>query len=123
MDGFARQPLRHALFHPFVVVAISGIATLIFVIAMLLFPRFAGGGRFYLFYYHAPIAFAFVTYLFDRAEQWRKIRLRQWPIELSVLGLAISRTLMPIPFISGHVFHNERKEPVLKALKAFFQSY
>ena len=102
MGGFARQPLSLALFHPVIVIAISGIATLTFVIAMLLLPRFAGEGCFYLFYYHAPIAFAFVTYLFDRAKQWRIIRARRWAIEASIVGLALSRTLMPVPFISGH---------------------
>ncbi len=102
MGGFARQPLSQALFHPFVVIVISGGATLIFVIAMLLLPRFAGEGRFYLFYYHAPIAFAFVTYLFDRAKQWRSIRPGRWAIEASVVGLALSRTLMLVPLISGH---------------------
>jgi len=102
MGSFARQPLSHALFHPFIVIAISGIATLIFVIAMLLLPRFAGEGRFYLLYYHAPIAFAFVIYLFDRARQRHAIRPRRWAIEASVVGLALSRTLMPVPFISGH---------------------
>jgi hypothetical protein len=102
MGGFARQPLSHALFHPLLVIAISGIVTLIFVITMLLLPRFAGEGRFYLFYYHAPIAFAFVTYLFDRAKQWRAIQPRRWAIEASVVGLALSRTLVLVPFISGH---------------------
>ncbi len=102
MGGIARQPLSRALFHPIVVTAISGAATLIFIIAMLLLPRFAGEGRFYLFYYHAPIAFAFVTYLFDRAGQWRVIRPGRWVIELSVVGLALSRTLVLVPFISGH---------------------
>jgi hypothetical protein len=102
MGGFARQPLSHALFHPFVVIVVSGLATLIFVMTMLLLPRFAGEGRFYLLYYHAPIAFAFVTYLFDRAKQARAIQPRRWAIELSVVGLALSRTLMPVPFISGH---------------------
>ncbi len=50
MVRFARQPLSQALFSPPVVVAISGVATLIFVMTMLLLPRFAGEGRFYLFY-------------------------------------------------------------------------
>ncbi len=102
MGDFARQPLSHALFHPVAVIAISGAATLIFIIAMLLLPRFAGEGRFYLLYYHAPIAFAFVTYLFDRAKQWRTIRPGRWAIEASVVGLALSRTLVLVPFISGH---------------------
>ncbi len=102
MGGLARQPLSQVPFHPFVVTTVSGLATLIFVITMLLLPRFAGEGRFYLFYYHAPIAFVFVTYLFDRAKQARAIRPGRWAIEASVVGLAMSRTFVLVPFISGH---------------------
>jgi len=69
---------------------------------MLLLPRFAGEGQFYLFFYHTPIAFAFVAYLFDRAERWNSIRQRQWLVEPIVIGLALARTVLPVPFISGH---------------------
>ncbi len=43
-----------------------------------------------------------MTYLFDRAKQWRSIRPGRWAIEASVVGLALSRTLMLVPPISGH---------------------
>jgi hypothetical protein len=91
-----------AVFRPATVVVVSFAATCAFVVLMLVLPRFAGEGRFYLFFYHAPIAFAFMAYLFDRAGRWGVIRLRQWLVEILVIGLALSRTLMPVPFISGH---------------------
>lgn len=65
-------------------------------------PLFAGEGRFYLLYYHAPIGFAFVTYAFDRAEHWSEIKWQQWMVEVPVLALALSRALVAIPFFSGH---------------------
>jgi hypothetical protein len=100
--GGKRVIVKQILFHPLIVIAVSVASTLIFILLMSPLPRFAGEGRFYLTYYHAPIGFAFVTYLFDRVERWDKIRRRQWIVELPVLGLALARALMPIPFISGH---------------------
>lgn len=93
---------RATLFHPLTILLTAGCATLIFVALMLPLPRFAGEGRFYLWAYHAPIGFAFVVYLFDRAEHWRKLGRWQWALEPLVVALALARTVWPIPFISGH---------------------
>ncbi len=91
-------------FHPITILAASTVATCVFIALMLLLlPRYADAReRYYLFIYNAPIAFVFVVYLFDRAERWRAIRLRQWLIEPCVIGLAMTRALVPIPLISGH---------------------
>jgi hypothetical protein len=54
--------------------ATATFATLVFVWLMTPLPQFMGAGRSYLLYYHAPIGFAFVTFLFDRAQQWPRIQ-------------------------------------------------
>lgn len=69
---------------------------------MLPLPRFAGEGRYYLLYYHAPIGMVFVAYLFDRAERFRAIHPAQWLIELPLIALALARTITAVPLISGH---------------------
>ncbi len=88
---------------PIIVLATSAIATSAFIALMLLLPRYDDAReRYYLFIYNAPIAFVFVAYLFDRAERGRAIRLRQGLIEPCVIGLAMTRALVPVPLISGH---------------------
>ena len=69
---------------------------------MLPLPRFAGDRRVYLFAYHAPIAAAFVVYVFDRAERRRSIGLWQWGIEAAVVGVSLLRAVSSFPPVSGH---------------------
>ena len=93
---------KRFIFHPLTILTCALLATVVFVKLMLPLRRFAGPGRFYLWAYHAPIGFAFVTYLFDRIERWSQLQWRQWLVELPVLALALTRTLLPVPYISGH---------------------
>jgi len=90
------------LFHPATVLAIAAGATALFVLLFITRPQFAGPGRFILLYYHAPIGFVFTVYVFDRFERWAVIAWRQWLLEVPVVGLALSRTVAPLPFFSGH---------------------
>ena len=82
--------------------AIAAGATALFVLLFIDKPPFAGPGRFFLLYYHAPIGFVFMVYVFDRLERRWAIAWRQWLLEVLVVGLALSRTLAPLPFFSGH---------------------
>ena len=77
-------------------------ATATFVLLLVNNPRFAGPGRDILLYYHAPIGFAFTLYALDRWERWATIARRQWLVEAPVVALALSRTVAPLPFFSGH---------------------
>lgn len=102
MDDPLESGSRRAMNH-LTVLAASAAATCVFVALMLLLPRYADAReRFYLFIYNAPIAFVFVAYLFDRVERRLAIRRRQWLIEPCVIGLALTRALVPVPLISGH---------------------
>jgi len=85
-----------------VVLALAAAATAAFVLLLINNPRFAGPGRVILLYYHAPIGFAFTVYALDRLERWKLIARRQWLVEAPVVALALSRTVAPLPFFSGH---------------------
>ena len=82
--------------------ALATAATVAFVLLLFNSPRFAGPGRLILLYYHAPIGFAFVVYALDRLERRAAIAGRQWLVEAPVVALALSRTVAPLPFLSGH---------------------
>jgi len=89
-------------FHSLTALITASLATLLFIGLMWFWPRFAGEGRFYLLYYHAPIGFAFVVYVFDRVAHRDSFNLLQWALEAAVVLLALSRTIWPLPFFSGH---------------------
>lgn len=61
-----------------------------------------GERRNYFLYYFVPIAIPFVAYGFDRLERRHELRTSQWIIDLLVVTLALGRTVLPIPLISGH---------------------
>jgi len=48
------------------------------------------------------MAVPFVAFLFDRAEHWQRLPRTIGMIDLPILILALSRSIFPIPFISGH---------------------
>jgi hypothetical protein len=102
MAWLDRQDIREVLFHPAVVLSTAAVATLLFVLLFSRDPRFAGPGRLILLYYHAPIGFAFTVYAFDRLARWAAIAWRQWLVEVPLIALALSRTVAPLPFFSGH---------------------
>lgn len=94
--------IRPVWFRPTVVLALAAAGTFIFVLLLFNNPRFAGPGRLILLYYHAPIGFAFMVYVLDRLERRAAIAGRQWLVEALVVALALSRTVAPLPFFSGH---------------------
>lgn len=94
--------LKRIALHPFTVLTVATLATLAFVGLMAPLNRFAGEQRFFLIYYHAPIGFAFVVFLFDRLAHYRQISAWQWFVDFFVIVLALSRTIAPLPFFSGH---------------------
>jgi hypothetical protein len=94
--------IRRVLFHPATVLTVAAAATLLFVLLFSHDPRFAGPGRLILLYYHAPIGFVFTVYAFDRLARRAAIAWRQRLVEVPVITLALSRTVAPLPFFSGH---------------------
>ena len=97
-----RQQLKRIVFHPFTILVIATLATLVFVALMAPLNRFAGDQRFFLIYYHAPIGFAFVVFLFDRFAHYRKISVWLWSVDFILIAFALSRAIAPLPFFSGH---------------------
>lgn len=91
------------LFQPGAVIAISLLAAVSFVGLMLPLHRFeSSASRTVLIVYHAPVGMAFTAFALDRLKYRRAIPIRQALIEIPVLALALSRALLPVPFISGH---------------------
>jgi hypothetical protein len=95
-----RKNLQSLLLHPFVAPVSSLLATLLFVILIIL--RYDGERRHYLLYYFAPLVIPFVAYLFDRLKNWDTIRNAQRLIDIFVLVVSLLRLFIAIPFISGH---------------------
>ncbi len=91
---------KAVIFSPRLILAISLAAALAF--AGLILLLFTGGARTFLLYYFVPIAVPFVAYLFDRAKDWDELSRAQVKIDAPVVILAILRSGMPIPLISGH---------------------
>jgi len=95
--------LKRIALHPFTILTVATLATFAFVGLMAPLNRFASDGqRFFLIYYHAPIGFAFIVFLFDRLVHYRQISGWQWFVDFFVIALALSRTIAPLPFFSGH---------------------
>lgn len=101
-NELVRLRLKRIALHPFTVLTVATLATLAFVELMSHLNRFAGDQRFFLIYYHAPIGFAFVVFLFDRLAHYRQISGWQWFVNFFVITLALSRIIAPLPFFSGH---------------------
>jgi hypothetical protein len=108
MNTGSSQPERAALvfarrrwiFHPLTVVGASLLAAWLF--ALLVTARFEGEFRAFLLLYFLPVGVPFVAFLFDRAQHWNEVGIVRWGIDLSVVGLSLARSLVMIPFISGH---------------------
>jgi hypothetical protein len=95
---------------PATVLIMSSVITLVFIVGMSQYiwlikpiPNWVGESRYIaLLAYQAPIVFAFVPYLCDRIHQWDRLPWWQWMIELLILGLALLRVVLPVPYYSGH---------------------
>ncbi|MBZ0280916.1 MAG: hypothetical protein K8L97_09250 [Anaerolineae bacterium] len=88
---------RSFRFHPLVVITTALAATAVF--GLLVALIFRGERRDAIFMYSVPIGIPFVTFVFDRLERWSEIK---WAIDVPVIILALLRSLVPIPLISGH---------------------
>ena len=96
----ASQAADSSLFRPLVVLAIALVAALLFAIAVA--SLFQGEPRRYLLFYFVPVAVPFVACVFDRAERRGALHTRHWAIDVPVLGLALTRIVVAVPFVSGH---------------------
>jgi hypothetical protein len=97
-----KNTIAQLIFHPATVLVCAALASLVFVVIVSQFLNLSFAGKLMLYFYDAPIGFAFVIYLFDRAEQWRSIRLLQAATALLVILVALARAVKAIPFYSGH---------------------
>lgn len=104
------QSIDHALLltqrlvrplHPYQAVCVAIGLTALLVLLFLPHPKFAGPGRQVLLTYHAPLFFVFVLYILDRLRCWAP-PYSMHAIESLVCTLALLRTLIAVPFISGH---------------------
>lgn len=95
-----RAGSRQYLFHPITVLLVSLIAAAIFALFVTLV--FDGEYRWFLLYYFTPVGIPFVAFLFDRAGQYPLVSRGAWTLDLVVLLLALTRTVIRVPLISGH---------------------
>ena len=91
---------RRFLFHPLTVLGTALISALIFALFINFF--FEGEQRWFLLYYFTPIGIPFVAFLFDRVERNALASKAGWVIDAVVVGLALVRSVILIPIISGH---------------------
>lgn len=91
---------RQYLFHPASSLATSILAALIF--AGFIIWRFDGETRWFLLFYFVPIGIPFVTFLFDRLERHATIYPVARGIDLFVMILSLIRSVVHVPFLSGH---------------------
>ncbi len=91
---------RQFIFHPVSVLATSLLTALIF--AGFIIWRYEGETRWFLLYYFVPIGIPFVTFLFDRLERHETIHPVARGIDLIVMILSLTRSVIHIPFFSGH---------------------
>lgn len=96
-----REAWRARLFHPAVVMAVALGAAL--VAATLTRIVFDGEREGFILYYSVPIGVPFVAFLFDRAERRAHRSWRLWLVDAPVIALSLTRAVVPIPHISGHV--------------------
>jgi hypothetical protein len=64
--------------------------------------RFGGHGLTNQYVYVVPIVIPFVSFLFDRAEQVRQLRVVGWLVDIVVVGAAMMRVVSTLPLVSGH---------------------
>lgn len=88
------------MFHPVVAPATSLLASLLFVLLVIL--RFEGERRNWYLYYIAPLVVPFVAYVFDRMKNWSTLHSAQRLIDILVLVISLMRMFIAVPFISGH---------------------
>ena len=64
--------------------------------------RFGGHGLTNQYVYVVPIVIPFVSFLFDRAEQVRQLRVVGLLVDIVVVGAAMMRVVSTLPLVSGH---------------------
>jgi hypothetical protein len=88
------------IFHPVSVAVCAALAVLAYVAWMRW--RLPGGDLSKHFFYVLPIIVPFVSFLFDRFEQFTELRLAEMTIDFLVVVTSIMRALGDLPFVSGH---------------------
>lgn len=91
---------RPLLFHPLVVLLFSTGAALLY--AVWVTWSFGGHGLTNQYLYVVPIVVPFVSFLFDRAEQVRQLRIAGLVVDVVVVGAAMMRVVGNVPLVSGH---------------------
>lgn len=94
------QTARHFVFQPFVVLLFSIGGALLY--AIWITWRFGGHNLTSQFVYVVPIVVPFVSFLFDRAEQFHHARIAGWAVDIIVVGTAMMRVVGNVPLVSGH---------------------
>ena len=92
--------MNQRLASPLVVLGVAMSAAALFAAAAIAFTH--GDLRMHLLTYDVPIAVPFVAFLFDRAQRHRDLRPAQWIVDLPTVALALTRAVVPVPFVSGH---------------------
>ncbi len=100
MKHVSRRVRRIKLFHPVVVLGTAVLAAL--AAAAIVTIVLEGELEWFLLYYSVPIGVPFVAFLFDRAERRATLTRGQWLIDVPLVGLALTRAVVPVPLISGH---------------------
>ena len=94
------QKLDRYSSRPLFALGIALMAAALFAAAVLTFTH--GDLRMHLLTYDVPIGVPFVAFLFDRAERRRDLRRAQWLVDAPTVALALTRSVVPVPLISGH---------------------
>jgi hypothetical protein len=64
--------------------------------------RFDGNGLTSQYLYVVPIVVPFVSFLLDRVEQVRQLRIAGLVVDVVVVGAAMMRVVSYLPLVSGH---------------------
>jgi hypothetical protein len=92
--------LIRTIFHPLSRLIIAITSTLLLAAAVIVF--FNGEMRAYFLTYDVPIALPFVLFLLDRLTIVNRITLIGKSLEFAVLTVALIRSVIPLPLVSGH---------------------
>lgn len=91
---------RSLIFHPLIILLSSLIGAALYVCyATRGFSVSKPAGQ---FFYVVPIIIPFVAFLFDRAERFRELNLKQFAVDAVVVVTAMWRVIGNVPYVSGH---------------------
>jgi hypothetical protein len=88
------------LFHPLIVLLFAIGGALLY--AALITWRYSGRNLENQYLYVVPIVVPFVSFLLDRAERLRHLKIGRLVVDALVVGTAMMRVIGNVPFVSGH---------------------